>query len=205
MHEQNVHKIHPKCDICIYGQTFFKNPSPDLIEHVKNKHWPLHCVHCDRTFGSMEEIFVHSKCPAGKKKAGDTPENKKENYKFSTPPVFAQIIIKQGINSVMYENQICITTSTPVPRNEKDIVQIISEVITPVDNPESKEIVDIKKQTNKSAMTPILCDSKKSEHSKRKVTFSENIHECIDESSNENISTTPGRYVSNFCVGYKYT
>lgn len=196
MHEQDVHKIHPKCGICVYGQTTFKNPSPDLIEHVKNKHWPLHCVHCDRIFESVEEIFVHSKCPAGrKKKPEETPENQNDRCKYNTPPLFGQIIIKQGINKqcVMYENQICITTSTPVARDDKDFVQIISEVITPVDNPENKEIAN-KKECNKSALTPILCDSKKNEqHSKRKVTFSEHIQECINENSSEHISTTPSR------------
>lgn len=199
MHEQSVHNIHPKCGICIDGQTTLKNPSPDLIEHVKNKHWPLHCVHCSLVFDTIEEIFVHNKCPASRKKKAETPENQNDIHKYKTPPLFGQIIIKQGLNKqcIMYENQICITTSTPVHRDEKDFVQIISEVITPVDNVENKEIVCFKKDScSKSALTPILCDSKKNEqHSKRKVTFSEHIQECFDENSNENILTTPSRQV----------
>lgn len=193
-HEQNFHGINLKCNICIYGQTFLRNPSPELIKHIESEHLPLHCVNCDRYFFSVKDTAVHNKCSdVYKKKAEETPEN--EQSKFHTPSLCSQIIIKNK-QCVMYEDQICITTSTPVARGDNDFVQIISEVITPVDNLENKETANNQTfiTSSKSALTPILCDTKKSDqHSKRKVTFSEHIQECSDDESRENISTTPSR------------
>lgn len=175
-HETDVHKINPDCDICVVGRTFLKNPPDSLLAHIKEAHWPLHCVRCERVFETLDEINVHVKCDGWKKFAHQTP---KRGNEFVIPLISATDVPKKNQLNAIYEHKAYIPTSTPVAKtDDDDQVQIIAEIITPVDCVEN---VENKYALYKSSLTPLLRDNKKNDqYSKRRVTFSEHVqsNEC---------------------------
>lgn len=87
---------------------YLRDPSETLLEHIKDNHWPLHCVYCKRVFNTIDDIFLHNKCPNG-------------NENNNTPPISGKNNIKS-----------CVTTSTPlIP--EDAFLHKISDFVSPVD------------------------------------------------------------------------
>lgn len=166
-HEINLHQINPECDICISGRVFLRDPSESLLEHIRNNHWPLHCVYCKRVFNTVEEIFLHNKCAKS--------FNEQDNENNNTP----QISCKSNVQS-------CVPTSTP-KEDENEYLYKISDFISPVD-------LAIQNNLHKSAFTPNnYSDRKNEQYLKRRVTFSE----AKEIDGNENMSsTTNSNYIT---------
>lgn len=161
----------------MYGQTYLSNASEELLEHIKQEHWPLHCVRCQRVFKRVDEIFIHCKCHTNN--SDDTPETPQENeISAVTPSNPGGDLLAKSIDNKLLK--VCgmgnyMTTSTPVfAGNDKDFVQIISGVITPVENLDEAGSYQ---NPYKAIQTPLLFRTNKKieQSSKRKVTFSENL------------------------------
>lgn len=183
-HEINTHKIHPDCSICIYGKIILRDPSDSLLQHIKAKHWPLHCLYCGKMFNTIEELILYNKCP----KIAPVQNDKENN---NTPPISA--------------GQSCVPTSTPLAPHEDEskFLQKMSEMITPVDTIEKKEV------SNASPFTP-QNEKKNEPYRKRRVTFSDTIEEIDDnrlvsvKKANYELSTpTSSRYSSYFTAEMK--
>lgn len=168
-HELKNHNVHSECDICIRGKILLKDPSESLLQHIRENHWPLHCIHCERIFDTVNDIFIHNKCPKSMLIEVDNDNN-------NTPPTS-----ERNFACITTAGQSCVPTSTPVaPReNENEFLQKMTETITPVDVLQKKEI------ENKSVFTPSNCSEKRNDqYTKRRVTFSNTVEEITD---NENI------------------
>lgn len=169
-HECDDHKIHPECDICTSGSTYLRNPSDSLLVHIKDRHWPLHCVLCNRIFETINDLFAHSKCTKSQLTKDDNETNK-------TP----QLLQKQIAATEKSAGRFRVSTSTPLaPREEEnEFLQKMSEVITPVDVLEKNDDAQYK-----SPFTPHN-ERCAEQYTKRKVRFSETVEQITD---NENIS-----------------
>lgn len=167
-HELNKHKIHLECDICIKGTIIIRDPSDSLLQHIKENHWPLYCVYCERVFERIDDIFEHNRCPKSLLKQEVSDKN-------NTPPILQKDV------KLIAAGQTSVPTSTPVAPREDDnnFLQQISAVITPVE-----VYLDKKEEIQyKSPLTPHN-ERKNDQYTKRRVTFSETIEEISD---NENI------------------
>lgn len=157
-HEFKSHNLFSECDICLNGKILLRDPSNALLEHLQSKHLPLHCIHCDIVFNTIDELYFHNKCPRSRNN---------EN----TPPVSQNIITDDGMKIVT--EKCCIPTSTPVivaRKDENRFLQKMCEVITPV---------DIYLDKKDSVFTPI--DQRDEQYIKRRVTFSKTIEEINDK------------------------
>lgn len=125
---------------------------------------------------------MHNKCPNG---------NGNNN---NTPPISSKNLLN---NVKSNTNQSCVATSTPVApkEDEKQFLQKMTEVITPVDSLEKKE----ENKLYKSAFTPNNYSERKTEqYSKRRVTFSENIEEISDSENIPPQKSEPATPNSNY-------
>lgn len=191
-HEETIHRIHPECDMCIYGRAFIRDLSASLKNHVKENHWPLHCVYCNIIFSdSFDKILEHDKCsicPIRMLQSKILPQgtlsesNKLEEQNYESPPVNSKSIISSSNKNLKVDINIsCLTTSTPMQRNEeRQNLENISETVTPLGVSESKiskEKLESIKETVMN-LAPLIDDSDQANiPTKRRVTFSETAPE----------------------------
>ncbi|GJQ68554.1 hypothetical protein Trydic_g14408 [Trypoxylus dichotomus] len=194
-HEKIIHNVNPDCDICFYGEIIFKNPSGDIIEHIKTQHWPLRCRMCKRVFGSIDELILHNLCPINKKSFNDnsniTPvrpgvlaENKSD-MKFDSPPVmypFGDASVNTNIMISVTNNILAVTTSTPMQGG--GFIGKMPEALTPVE--------PTKKDIGTDSLPEIGDTSKGSVSINRKVTFNETqLTETLGKNSNRKTHNHP--------------
>ncbi|KAG5873434.1 hypothetical protein JTB14_031051 [Gonioctena quinquepunctata] len=171
-HEKTKHDINPECDICVYGNTVRSSILANLF-HIKRRHWPLHCLICKRVFGSVNEIFDHTKCPAGYKNFNDvqrspfTPVQSYAEIPYDSPPLSSDYLHEKDQRSNKKLNIVFnLATSTPMQREDNNLLEKIQEVIvTPDDYSENSKSSIIKKSNLDSNQGGSL--------KKRRVTFGE--------------------------------
>lgn len=175
-HEASVHRANPDCDICFYGKIVLKNLSDDLLEHIKIKHWPLHCTICKRMFESVDELIAPNLCSMSKKSVPDasskTPVRSHiviettNDSNFESPPVmypFGDNVNKNIIISVT-NNIISLTTSTPMQGEQTGcFLDNLSQAITPVEPFKDRETTSLLGSLDKPKKSTI----------NRRVTFNE--------------------------------
>lgn len=158
-HEIKKHKINPKCDICLYGKVYLSDIDESVQRHIKSDHWPLHCVLCNRVFGTFNEISGHSKCPMAKSHSenvivqSSTPPLSSSSKKFDTPPFQ---VLKGIENNQLLSN---LATSTPMQKLEENKPFLgLQEAITPVDylNENKKPSNKKEDRVNQSAKVTFL-------------------------------------------------
>ncbi|XP_017780242.1 PREDICTED: uncharacterized protein LOC108565333 isoform X2 [Nicrophorus vespilloides] len=156
-HERAVHNIFPECSICVYGKMVLKKPSQALMVHIKEAHWPLHCVYCKRIFDA-DDFNQHSKCPIGKSRLD----------LVARTPLVPKILMEcyDGVDSPPVEfSGFLLVAITSTPRDSMRAIQINE---TPIDR-----MAKIKNANeNLSSQTPSVYDENKRAE-KRRVTFSQ--------------------------------
>lgn len=169
-HEKEKHNVFPDCNICIYGTIKISSISEEVLPHLQNTHWPLHCVRCKRIFNIPGEIKQHTECSViSNNYSGNSPYtpsiNIFEDTTFESPPL-VQLFEKNqecGNNLNVISN---LATSTPMQEctEENNLLQKIkSVIITPVNSGDNTN-ENILKKTGHSG-SPL----------KRRVTFCETI------------------------------
>ncbi|XP_022915340.2 uncharacterized protein [Onthophagus taurus] len=166
-HELKIHDIYPNCDICAYGSIVLKLPTDDLLNHIKEKHWPLHCVDCNRIFGAVHELILHNKCPLAK--IEETPLNydadtngKIVNFDSGSIEIPFKNITPSGGEIFDYSKMGYLTTSTPRAVSDK-VMNIFESVTTS----------EIKSKTDEDFVSNATTDDVKVKRSTRTVTFNE--------------------------------
>ncbi|CAH1153455.1 unnamed protein product [Phaedon cochleariae] len=167
-HEKEVHRIHPDCDICIYGKTVLFSTSASLIDHIKTVHWPLHCLVCKRLFGSVDELFQHSKCPLGTRINGDlenspyTPGHSTfAEQSYDSPPLL-YCLHGRGQSNKNLKVISNLATSTPMQKEDNHLLEKIQQVIvTPVESIDNDVVKKSQQENNTGSLK------------KRRVTFGE--------------------------------
>lgn len=210
-HEEIAHGIQPECDICVYGRAILKDLPSSLENHVKKNHWPLHCVYCNIIFcGSFDEILEHDKCPVRKLQSKILPQvvlsesNKLEEQHYESPPVNSKSIISSSNKNLKLDINIsCLTTSTPMQRNEERLkLENIFETVTPLGDSETKipkeKLEEIKETI--AVLSPPINDNiscQANVPTKRRVTFSETTPESntnFDAGNNQQASILKIKY-----------
>ncbi|CAG9855036.1 unnamed protein product [Phyllotreta striolata] len=109
-HGTKDHNIFPGCDICLQGITNISSINTDVFSHIKQRHWPLHCVLCKRLFGSTDEIALHVKCPLAKtSNTLVTPYNSAESVKLNLDEI-SPLYLSEKTGKMFNE----LATSTPL-------------------------------------------------------------------------------------------
>ncbi|XP_019870281.2 uncharacterized protein LOC109598801 [Aethina tumida] len=170
-HEKSAHNLtFPECDFCLYGIGTIKNPTVELIEHIIQTHWPIHCVLCKKVFNSPEDLFIHGKCTPTIA-VYNSPTVAENNKEYDSPPITA-LFGKDGTGKKYLDVLKNLATSTPMQVNGDTSVDI---------NPFSLSSV------NKTEGDKNYCETPNQELSKRKVTFCETVSvEYIDPESSHN-------------------
>ncbi|KAK4871685.1 hypothetical protein RN001_015809 [Aquatica leii] len=142
-HETTQHQIFEDCELCIYGRTIFKSPSEKLLQHIKNKHLPLHCLFCKTVFSTLKDLLYGHGC-SGQKNGNKNAVN--ENYQSPVTDMFHKSIISS--NKFYTAQNVHYSTSTPMQKNDNGEFKKIPEVITPV---------EYYNRSQKSHIEPIKC------------------------------------------------
>ncbi|KAL1492804.1 hypothetical protein ABEB36_010987 [Hypothenemus hampei] len=169
-HEIKVHKVNPKCDICIYGKILFNLTDESLVKHIETTHLPLHCLNCKLVFRSIEDITEHLKCIKQYSISIDIAGTPYKLQDFEA--VFHQ---DSPISTKDIINNNTRATSTPMQKitEQTEGFEGGKQIITPISS-------DDNLKTNKSIMKKNIL--LKSDHSsKLKVTFAESSNGKTDK------------------------